>query len=218
MAELMVEDPRARPRRRRVVPSVLLGSAAAVYLLWLAGPLLNPGMDDVDGYVSELAARGQPYGGLFRVGDVLAGSLAAAVAGWAVRRSSGWSRTGWLGLAVFGLATAVDAGLTQLDCAPSIDAECRTAETVGLVSASHQVHGVTSSIAIAGALLSFAGLAGRTRFFGSVLLILVTLASLATLAAMLFGSYVGVLQRVQLTGVTVWLAVLAAGLRRDELP
>jgi hypothetical protein len=109
----------------------------------VAGPWLNPGADELNGYVSELAARDQPYAWFFQGGDVLAGVLAAAVglawlrvsracernepaAARACERnepaaSRGLTRSAvlaaWAVLA-FGVATAVDGGIARLDCAP----------------------------------------------------------------------------------------------------
>lgn len=182
-------------------------------------------------YVSELAAQDQPWSLLFRTGDVVVGLLAVATAAaaWHAGRQAStdrpagtgrWQVLAWLALATFGLATLVDAGLTPLSCAPSVELACALAERSGTVPLFHQLHTVTSGTAetalrvsmLAMALAPGAGRRARRALFAAMLL-----TTCLTLTAMLFGSLVGLPQRASLVLASAWLAVVAVGLRRGAL-
>lgn len=214
-------SPRAHCRR------ALLLTAALLYAGWLAGPWINPDLDLVNSYVSELAARDQPGSALFRGGDVLAGAgvCAAALLGLLRRPLSGWAAVGWAGLAAFGLATATDAGLTPMDCAPSKDTGCAVREIAGTLSATHELHTLTSSLAGAAVLTGMAGLGVAARLdrgigppprWAAMWFVLTGMATVSTLAALLLGTGVGAPQRVQLVGISSWLLALAFCGRRAE--
>ena len=197
--------------------------AALAYVLWVIGPWLNPGLDHVNGYVSELAARDQPFSWLFRAGDLVAGTFAVvtAVMALAVRaRRPPLVTIGWLGVAVFGVATIVDSGLTPMTCAPYVDTTCALAERAGTLPLTHELHAATSSVAVGGAIAGMVGLSavpGITRRHGPTLLKLEIGATVLTLAAMLLGAYTGVAQRVQVAGISAWLVVLAVAIWHGEL-
>ena len=100
----------------------------------------------------------------------------------------GRARPAWWGLLVFGVATAVDGGWTSMDCAPSVDARCARLEELGDLSWRHQAHTVTSSVAVAGALLSLvvilAVLRGPARRrAGLVVAVVVAVGAVGTLVA-----------------------------------
>ncbi|GAB2750701.1 hypothetical protein GCM10027174_26680 [Salinifilum aidingensis] len=197
----------------------LLLAAGLLYAAWLAGPWVNPGMDVVDGYVSELAARDQPGSAFFRTGDVLAGLCATAAAVGGLRRRPGRRAvTGWAGVAVFGLATTTDAAFTPMDCAPFVDAACAVRELAGTLSLSHELHALTSSLAGAAALAGMAAFAlaaareggpGPPPRWAWTWLAVTAAATVLTLAALVLGTGAGVLQRVQLAGISTWLVALA---------
>lgn len=202
-------------------------SSGVVYALWLLSPGINPHLDLLNGYVSELSARDQPGSMLFRAADAIAGLFAVAAALLGMRAHRGrWALVGWVGLLVFGAATAIDVTLTPMECATFIDSGCAVRELVGALPLTHELHTITSSLAGAGALVAMAGLGlaarGTTGFglppraawawFG-----VTGLATVATLVALLAGSWAGVTQRIQLIGVSTWLIALAlAELRRPR--
>lgn len=230
--------------------AVLLALGALAYTAWVLEVVVRTGLDPVRTYVSELAAADQPLGGLFRATDLTAGLLVLAGAltglaatgrrGRADRAGTSWARrdpgprrpwlpVGWLALALFGAATAVDSRL-PLSCAPTADPECAARETAGLVPATHTAHAVSSSLAMAGALTAMVALTTAARRYhlwrplartGPALVALELAATTWTLAAVAaFESgkglwSLGAGQRLQVLLVAVWLAVLAGSLFRE---
>ncbi|MER5962594.1 DUF998 domain-containing protein [Streptomyces sp. NPDC002057] len=233
--------------------AALLALGALAYTAWVLEVLVETGLDPVRTYVSELAAADQPLGGLFRATDLVAGVLvlAGAVTGLVGtgrhgtgRRASGggaegagaargprepWAIVGWIALAVFGAATAVDSRL-PLSCAPTVDPECAARETAGLVPATHTAHAVSSGLAMTGALVALVALTVAARRhgrrplarIGPVLVALelaATVWTLAAVAAFEAGKGIWALgagQRLQVLLVAVWLAVLAYSLATAE--
>ncbi|MFG2328188.1 DUF998 domain-containing protein [Streptomyces sp. NPDC048604] len=202
---------------------LLLGALA--YSAWVPELAVRSGLDPVRSYVSELAAADQPYGAVFRTADLVSGLLLLAGACWGLLRSRGrpWSVTGWLGLALFGAATAADSRL-PLSCPPTVDAACAAREAAGLVPFSHEAHAVSSALAMAGALVAMLALTVAARRYGDrpllartgpALVVLALLSTVWTLAAITafdagHGTWgLGAGQRLQLLAVAVWLAVLA---------
>ncbi|MFJ8659276.1 DUF998 domain-containing protein [Streptomyces sp. NPDC093795] len=232
------------PRTVTRAPAVLLALGAVAYTAWVLELVLGTGLDPVRAYVSELAAADQPFGGLFRATDLAAGLLvlAGAVTGLTVTRRHGdarraggarprepWTVVGWIALAVFGAATAVDSRL-PLSCAPTDDPACAAREAAGLVPATHTAHAVSSGLAMTGALAALIALTvaarrhGRWRPLartGPVLFALELAATVWTLAAVAAieagkGTWaLGAGQRSQVLLVAVWLAVLAYSLATD---
>lgn len=203
---------RLPPGKHHLVVAGCCACAAVFYSLWVLGTWLNPGLDAVNGYVSELAARDQPWSPLFRTGDALAGLLAVATAGAALRARRG-KPIGWIGLAVFGAATAVDGALTPMACASFTDSGCAVRELVGTLPVAHSAHEVTSSLAGAAALVAMAGLAngdaGPPARWGWAWCAGTGAATLLTLLALWLGAGAGMAQRVQLAGIATWLCALA---------
>ncbi|MEU6977039.1 DUF998 domain-containing protein [Streptomyces sp. NPDC046371] len=239
-------------RKATQAAAVLLALGALAYTAWVLEVVVRTGLDPVRAYVSELAAADQPLGGLFRATDLTAGLLvlAGALTGlaatgrpgrpaepaptsWA-RREPGprrpWLLVGWLALALFGAATAVDSRL-PLSCAPTADPECAARETAGLVPATHTAHAVSSSLAMAGALTAMLALTLAARRYalwrplartGPALVALELAATAWTLAAVAAfeagrGLWsLGAGQRLQILLVAVWLAVLAWSVYRER--
>ncbi|MGW5862559.1 DUF998 domain-containing protein [Streptomyces sp. NPDC055239] len=215
-------------RAATAVP-LLLALGAVAYSAWVLEPFLGTGLSPVSSYVSELAARDQPYSTLFRTTDLTAGLLilAGAVGAllWLPRR---WGTVvGWAGIALFGAATVVDSRL-PMSCAPTADAVCEARERAGLVPGTHAAHVVSSSVAVTGALVGMVVLTLAARRYGAVpsladplglLLVLLVLLELAattwTLAAIAafdagYGTWaMGVGQRLQVLLIALWLGLLA---------
>ncbi|MEU7553895.1 DUF998 domain-containing protein [Streptomyces sp. NPDC044571] len=149
-------------RSARLV-AVLVGLGAAAYTAWVLEVVLSTGLNPVETYVSELAAQDQPLGGIFRATDFAAGLLVFTGGLLALIRTARyadtrrpWAVAGRTGVTLFGAATAAEAWL-PLSCAPTADPVCASRETAGLVPATHQAHAVSSSLAMAGALLGTRG-------------------------------------------------------------
>lgn len=135
------------------------GSAAGavLYSNWiLENYLTRTLLPDPDMYISELSATDQPYGEWFRACDracavVLVIATVAALVGV---RGSRWSKAGWAALGVFAVATGLDSTVWTLVCAPSSNAACAAREAAGTVPLSHQLHWVSSGMALAAAIAS----------------------------------------------------------------
>lgn len=211
--------------------SAFLMLGAVAYSAWLLEACLGTGLSPLTSYVSELAARDQPFSTLFRTTDLTAGLLILAGAAgallWLPRR---WSTVvGWAGLALFGAATAVDSRLS-MSCAPTADADCMARERAGLLPATHAAHVVSSSVAVTGALVGMVALTLAARRHGllpsladstGLLLLLLELAAtvwtLASIAAFDagYGTWaLGMGQRLQVLLIAVWLGFLARAVVR----
>ncbi len=212
---------------------VLAIGAALLYMMWVFSPSqLSPRTS----FVSELLVHDQPGSGLLRAADVAAGSLVtiAAVLAWRRRRHvtdvPRWVLTAAiLGTAVFGLATIIDA-LSPLGCTPTASEACRQAERDGSVRLHHQVHSVSSSFAGLGTTVAMVATALVARARAAVLrpwvvrlyvvfagfFVLVTawvLVEVALHSGMLPFTGLDALgwsQRLQITSIAAWLAVVAA--------
>jgi hypothetical protein len=195
-------------------PPAAFAAAAVCYSTWLLGPALNPAIHPAATVASELAARDQPWSWVFRAGDLSAGALALSAGAYLAVPARGWLRVGWVAAAVFGLATVLDAGLTPLSCAPSVDPGCPSLTADEFT----EPHSWTSSFAVAGGMASLVALslaarrsAPRFALAGAVLAVLAIATSLVTLVQILGdGDTEGIWQRGQLAGLSAWLLYAAA--------
>jgi hypothetical protein len=138
------------------------------YLLRIHSGYLDPRTS----YVSELAARDQPQSGLFRLTDLVSGTLLTifAVGLWRDLRPyrtrfPHWTlMVGCVCLGGWALSTMLLA-LLPMDCAPSAELACHRAETAGTVSWIHKGHEVVSVVAGVTSLLAMflLGMALRNR-------------------------------------------------------
>jgi hypothetical protein len=205
---------------------VLAALAGLTYAFWVLQFPLNPELDPVNGYVSELSASDQPYHLLFSAGDFVSGLLTIVVVAAVLRavRPRGYALTGWVALVLFGAFSIADS-LFAMDCAPNSDTGCALRERAGKVSFAHQFHSVTSVAVVTAGILSLVALtiaARRDRRWPVIarwswlLLLAETVTATATLPLMYFGAFLGVVERVQVAIVSVWLFVIAAQLRADR--
>ena len=124
--------------------------AAVLYLGLPIEALLGFPLDPASSYLSELAARDQPYAMAFRLTDglgavlVLAGTVLLSTR-LALRRLAAYSTAA---LALFAVATVVDV-IFPMACATSADPECARGDAEGTLGLSHQIHIVTSVLALA---------------------------------------------------------------------
>lgn len=204
--------------RSRLAPLALIVGALC-YASWLLGPVVNDHLSLTTSLVSELAADGQPMAVIFRLSDVIAGTLigAASLLLWASTRQRR-ARRGWASLALFGLATIAD-GLSPLSCVATADHRCAAAELALAVPPAHAVHLVSSSLAgllLVAAMVLLSGTARRQRWPLWVAAA-VSLAGLGwTMAAMAEASLlVGVAHRISLTAASAWLIVASRRLHDD---
>ncbi|MEU1385439.1 MULTISPECIES: alpha/beta fold hydrolase [unclassified Nonomuraea] len=200
-------------RRLFVAVASALIVAAVLYSAWITGQFTTPAVDRTDGYVSELAARDQPWTRLFRVSDVLSGLACLAAVATLPRVAREWA--GWLALAAFGLLTVVS-GLVPLDCAVLSDPTCR-GEGV-----SHRLHMVAGALATTAVLTAMVVLSARWRSWVSWLFTGLNVGATGLmLAALAAGRLAGVAHRIQLTMVAVWVVYVALRLLvhdDDEAP
>ncbi|MCX5597284.1 DUF998 domain-containing protein [Streptomyces phaeochromogenes] len=219
----------------RTAVAALLGLGALTYAAWALEAVLTTDLAPAHTYVSELAARNQPYGTLFRTADLLAGTLVWAAGLLASLRppSPGrWTRAGWVALVLFGTATAVDSRL-PLSCAPTADPACAAQERAGLLPLAHSAHSVSSTVALCGILVAMVALTLTARRYapraplarsGPALVALelaATVWTLAAIAALEAGHDswgLGIAQRLQVGVIAVWLGVLAVSLVRPMTP
>ncbi|HEX2316890.1 MAG TPA: DUF998 domain-containing protein [Thermomonospora sp.] len=206
--------------------ALLAGVAGVSYGTFLLGHVLNPDLDVVNGYVSELSAANQPFNAVFGMGDLVTGSCAAAVAVLALRRfrRSPLASAGWGFLLLFGLCAIGDA-VFPLDCAPSLETWCALRERAARVSFSHRFHAVTSSLVIVFGVLALFTLSLAARRhgwwpplarWGAALAVTEALCGLCTLLFMVHGSWLGLMQRIQIGILCAGLLVIAWALGADR--
>jgi hypothetical protein len=212
-----------------VVPAfawLLAALAGVTYASWLLQFVLNRELDPVNGYVSELSATDQPYHLLFSAADLVSGLLVIGVVAVVLRavRPRGYALAGWLALLVFGVASIGDA-VFAMDCPPNSDTGCALRERAGKVSFAHQFHSVTSVLVVTAGIVSLIALtvaARRCRRLPVIarwawpLLLAETAAAIATLPLMYWGVLLGVVERVQVALISLWLFAIAAQLYADR--
>ncbi|MUL79341.1 DUF998 domain-containing protein [Mycobacterium sp. CBMA226] len=217
--------------RRASLPLVVVGLAGFVGVLaycdfpvqWLVNSHLSP----LRSYVSELAVAGQPARSFFRLSDIVAGVGLIAVANLLMR----WQPTkpasvAHLSAMVAGISSMVD-GLWPMPCAPSIDLSCRATEEAIHTAQVVQPHTASS-------LIGFSALLCAIGLYGAVLIrnpgyrgLGASGLSTAAAAAFLGGvdiamcltastALVGLVERIQVTVIAAWLAVLILCVARDQ--
>jgi pimeloyl-ACP methyl ester carboxylesterase len=177
--------------------------AAVLFSAWLPGQFTTPAVDRAGGYVSELAARDQPWTRLFRITDALSGL--ACVLGVAVTPRARREWPGWLAFAGFGAFTLTEA-LFPLDCATLSNPFCG----YNPLSLSHRLHGVAAVLATAAVLAAMVLLSLSWRTAVSWLVTGMALGATAlTLSAAAAGVLVGTVQRAQVTVIAIWFVYVA---------
>ncbi|KAB8192714.1 alpha/beta fold hydrolase [Nonomuraea phyllanthi] len=200
-------------RRLYVLAASAFIVAAVLGSAWITGQFTTPEVDRTDGYVGELAARDQPWTGLFRVSDALSGLACAGGVALVPRVAREWR--GWLALAAFGLLTLA-AAIFPLDCATLSDPSCGRRA----LSSAHYVHLATGALGTAAVLAAMALLSARWRSWVSWLFTsLGLLATVLVVGAYLYRHGVGLAHRAQLTVFAVWLVYAALRLLvSDDVP
>lgn len=205
---------------RTCVP-VCLALSAVLYSAWLLQFPLHLGIDPVHAYASELAAVTRPDHRLFMSTDLAAGVLAVAAAAIMLPISRPRSlRIAWLGLVVFGAATAVDS-LLPLPCAPHTDPGCAAREATHQLPITDSLHLVSSAAAVAGLLAAIVcftigtrlgTLAHRTGVLISAVSVTTTVWTIAEVVVddtSRTHEQVGLAQRLQLVSLAFGVAYIA---------
>lgn len=143
--------------------SVIACLAALTFNNWLLALVFNRRLLLHDGSVSELAIVNQPYSWLFRLMDILSGLIFIVLAVLAYRlmkatyASRRWAYILIIGIAVFGLANALDASF-PLNCSNTLSHSCNVPVEIDfsrIILPSHAYSSVT--IAVGYFLLPLAG-------------------------------------------------------------
>lgn len=217
----------------RTLTVAVLVLGAMLFSVWLLAPIFDADSRSISDYVSELAAADQPHSMLFRSADFACGAfvLVGAACGIAAAPRCSLIMIGWWALALFAVSTAADAVL-PLSCAPSADAACAAAEAAGSVPLSHRLHVVSSTLAVAGAVVSlpiFALAAHRAATPGTLPLTGLVLTAVlwvsTSVSVVVIGidergnaATIGVAQRLQLLAIAGWLLYVAAFVRHGAEP
>ncbi|MGW4479814.1 DUF998 domain-containing protein [Rhodococcus triatomae] len=224
-------DPQRRTRTI-VVASILLG--AVLYSSWLLELVLPTGLDSSRAYVSELAALDQPYGLIFRTGDLLTGILltVAAVLALTLQPRRILTTIGWLGLAVFAISTALDSRM-PLECSAHASPACAAREQAGLLDQARLAHALTSvGAATAAAVSVFAFILAAYRYrwprwllwVGVGVVVTYMIGNVWTVFAIDMDGrgdevwLLGYAQRLQLVAMTGWIVYLALVAIRQQPP
>lgn len=210
--------------------TVLLVVAGVLYSAWVAEFFLDTGLDPAHSFLSELDAADQPYRHFFGTADLITGLMLIAASGMGLmilgRRRL--TTVGWIAVGVFGAATIADSQL-PIECVAANDPSCPV-EPSGLFPQLHHIHALTSTIAVFAvftAMIAFTVGSFRYRILPLVRTlgtVVVAITSLATawlmIADNLPGSYgLGIAQRIQVTGMSLFLVVLGFAVRnRKVLP
>ncbi|OZF05725.1 DUF998 domain-containing protein [Rhodococcus sp. 14-2470-1a] len=210
-------------RRRITALTVLLVLAGVLYSAWVAEFFLDTGLDPAHSFLSELDAADQPYRHFFSTADLVTGVLliVAGAAGLTLPRRR-LTNVGWSALVVFGAATIADSQL-PIECVAGNDPSCPV-EPSGLFPQLHHIHALTSTVAVFAvftAMVAFTVAAFRYRILAllrTVGLVVLIVTSLATawlmIADNLPGSYgLGIAQRLQVTGMSLYLLTLGFAVR-----
>jgi hypothetical protein len=206
-------------QRRITALSVCLVLAGVLYSAWVAEFFLDTGLDPTNSFLSELDAADQPYKHFFSTADLITGILLIASSGMGVwflvkRRLT---TVGWIALGIFGVSTIADSQL-PIDCVAANDPSCPV-EPSGLFPQLHHIHALTSTIAVFAvftAMIAFTVAAFRYRIlpvmrtFGTAVVVITSLTTAWLLIAdNLPGEWgLGIAQRIQVTGMSLFLVVL----------
>ncbi|QYL17415.1 DUF998 domain-containing protein [Mycolicibacterium pallens] len=221
---LSTESARRSRRTARLAASAFF-IGAVLYGSWVITIFFDFGSPQTSDYVSELIATDQPLSGLLRAADF----ATAAVIGFGVIVSMAGGRVhgrmaavAWAALALFAVATALDSAWA-MSCAPHADPVCAAREAAGAVPLSHQLHTVSSVLAVAAALTSLIAflcvdarerVTSRVHRLGLWLLGGLAATTVSTCVGVVLdstdrGSALGVAQRLQLLCVSGWLVYVA---------
>src|SRR3954451_19372158 len=206
----------SRSTARALVWGALAGQLAFI-AAWVVAGALEPGYSHVDQGVSELGAATASHPLVMDAGLVVLGASLAAL-GVALLPALPRRRAAWVAAGLFvatGVAMAL-AGVFRLDCGPAVDAHCRALWRAGELSWHQDAHVWTAfaaqlllaatPFALAAALWPApSGVAALARGVGGVL------RSLLSEGGYEAGAGGGLVQRLGLLVVHVWVLIVAVG-------
>ncbi len=215
-----MQSERTGPSPRVVAAGVLAALAGISYSSWVLEFLWSSPLDPLRSFLSELDALHRPHRDVYVTGDVIAACCAVLAAGLLLvprPRFRGFPAiTAVIALAVFGVSTISDA-LLPIECIPGVDPGCPS-EPSGLFPQLHHIHALTSTLAVVSiftVMIAATVAAYRDKIWrplktvGTVVLGVIGVSTAWMLAAdNLGGDFVlGLAQRIQVGGMTVWLVI-----------
>ncbi|GAB92160.1 hypothetical protein GORHZ_164_00535 [Gordonia rhizosphera NBRC 16068] len=215
---------------RVVIAAALVALAGISYSSWVLEFLWSSPLDPLRSFLSELDALHRPHRDVYVAGDVIAACcamLAAALLLLPRPHFRGFPAiTAVIALAMFGVSTISDA-LLPIECIPGVDPGCPS-EPSGLFPQLHHIHALTSTLAVVSifaVMIAATVSAFRDRIWpqlkmvGTVALGVIGVSTAWMLAAdNLGGDFVlGLAQRIQVGGMTVWLVIWGVALATPAL-
>lgn len=211
--------------KNRALLAVVVASAGILYSAWVLEFVLDVGLDPMRSFLSELDAANRPFREVFSWGDRVTGTLAlvGALLGLVLLPRRRLTTVGWVAFGVFGASTIADA-LAPIECIPGVDPGCPGGPS-GLFPQLHHIHALTSSVAVFAiftTMVAFTLAARRYRSWpllctwglGVFAVVTVTTAWML-IADNLTGDYsLGLAQRIQVAGMTVWMVLLGVAAYR----
>ena len=205
---------------RAVVGGILVAAAGICYSSWVLEFLWPSPLDPLRSFLSELDAEHRPHREVYMTGDIIT-SCCAMLAALIMLIPRPLVRSmpaicAVVALGAFGASTIADA-LLPIECIPGVDPGCRS-DPAGLLPQLHHVHALTSTLAVFSiftAMIAATVAAIRDdvwpalRVAGTVVVAIVVIATAWMLIAdNLDGDYrLGLAQRIQVGGMTVWLII-----------
>lgn len=206
---------RLRPTRETASAGLLL-AASVVYNDWVLQFFLPTGLNQRDSYVSEVFAADQPYRILFSLVEIACAVLVVTggALAWTVLPGS-WASAGCAATMAFGVFSTADV-LLPLHCAPSVERGCPEGSPWHTTTSGMVHFALFASMA----LFITASRHGHpplnlVRRWGPWLLALSMTAAILTVGPF-FGhpGGHGLAQRIHLTSVGAWFALLAVAIYR----
>ncbi|GGG18169.1 hypothetical protein GCM10007304_35230 [Rhodococcoides trifolii] len=205
--------------KMRTLLAVIVGLAGILYSAWVLEFVLDTGLDPMRSFLSELDAANRPFREVFSWGDRITGTLAliGAAIGLSILPRRRLTVVGWSAFGVFGASTIADA-LAPIECIPGIDPGCPSGPS-GLFPQLHHIHALTSSVAVFAIFVTMVTFTLAARRYGSwpllrtwglaVFVVVTVTTAWMLIADNLPGDYsLGLAQRIQIAGMSVWMVML----------
>ncbi|MER5564070.1 DUF998 domain-containing protein [Streptomyces sp. NPDC002506] len=198
---------------------LLLTAGAVLYSAWITEFFLPTRLSPLDSFICELEAVGRPFRHIFVAGDTASGILITAGSVLAFTRRKDvlpcWHRLGLVSLAAFGLTLIGFSAIFPMECAPSIDTACRSAEARGELSGQTGAHFTLSALSDTFFMVTLGTWSFRPSSRGRLDIRLTTVLAvnvvLVVAVAVLLDAphWHGLLQRAQVATATIGMCVLA---------
>lgn len=207
---------------RRILAGMMIALAGLCYSSWVLEFFWASPLDPLNSFLSELDAAHRPHRDVYEVGDITTAvvALGSALVLFVPRAlvNGRYARTAVIAFAVFGAATLADA-LAPIDCIPGVDPDCPY-EPSGLLPQLHHIHALTSTVAVFAIFITMiAGVVAafrqrpriwpvlRTAGLAVLVVVAVTTAWMLIADNLRGDYYLGLAQRIQVGGMSVWLVL-----------